>query len=229
MTSLPKGWDAHTHILKHGGLDISRTNVEMQIKNDAAEFVRICEEGEKKRMELQVRKLTDVDLLQEICSDMIGVKSNMSLERIYRLEHSPIRSQMFLIKGTNIPTFVSVHCVRHKFGVEHFVTSNRKDRGGDEEASRNSPVSHTILVNAQAIINMAKERLCMQASKETQRFFHLLQQELRNVDPSLADCMMPKCVYRGGMCFEDKPRGKLEYNWRTYSHKLKPTDSIFLT
>ena len=38
-------------------------------------------------------------------------------------EHSPIRKLMFSWKWTNLPYWVSVHFVRHKFGIEHFVST----------------------------------------------------------------------------------------------------------
>ncbi len=47
--------------------------------------------------------------------------------RILKAGHSPIRTLMFTIK-LEIPYFVSVHFVRHKFGIEHYVQSQRDDR-----------------------------------------------------------------------------------------------------
>ncbi len=43
-------------------------------------------------------------------------------------EHSPIRCLQFRIRLENLPYWVSVHLVRHKLGVEHFVSTQRNDR-----------------------------------------------------------------------------------------------------
>ena len=43
-------------------------------------------------------------------------------------EHSPIRCLQFRIRLENLPYWVSVHLVRHKLGVEHFISSQRDDR-----------------------------------------------------------------------------------------------------
>lgn len=48
--------------------------------------------------------------------------------RILLAEHSPIRCLQFRIRLENLPYWVSVHLVRHKIGVEHFVTTQRDDR-----------------------------------------------------------------------------------------------------
>ena len=51
-------------------------------------------------------------------------------KRILLAEHSPIRLLTFTVRITDLPYWVSVHLVRHKIGVEHFVKTQRSDRGG---------------------------------------------------------------------------------------------------
>ena len=81
-------------------------------------------------MRITVTKLTDKSLVDRACSFTAGSSVEVkSLYKMYKSEHSPIRTQMFWIEMEDIPTFVSVHLVRHKIGVEHFVKSNRLDRG----------------------------------------------------------------------------------------------------
>lgn len=79
-------------------------------------------------MKITARKLTDTSLLEAAAQSTSGkemrVKDSYHLYKWYRSEHSPIRTQLFWIEMLNIPTFVSVHLVRHKIGVEHFVQSN---------------------------------------------------------------------------------------------------------
>lgn len=114
-------------------------------------------------MQIKAEKLTDVSLLRKACGFTIGKKSNAALSSMYEAEHSPIRTQMFWVEMYDIPSFVSTHLVRHKVGVEHFVTSNREDRGGNGNADRMTPVNHAMFINAQSLITMSHKRLCGKA------------------------------------------------------------------
>lgn len=154
-------------------------------------------------MEVRIKKLTDVSLMQQACeATMRGQKSKLSLQKIYQCEHSPIRTQLFWVELIGVPTFVSVHLVRHKVGVEHFVMSNRTDRGGSDEVNRLSPVNHSMLLNAQTLIQMARKRLCSQASKETQDWFKAIKEAVKTVDEDLYHYLVVECEYRNGICPE---------------------------
>ena len=153
-------------------------------------------------MNIKVTKITDKSLADLACSYTTGNEVNVrDMHKLYMSEHSPIRTQMFVVEMQDIPTFVSVHLVRHKIGVEHFVRSNRPDRGGDGTADRNTPVNHMMLINAQALITMARKRLCFKASKETRDVMLKILDGVWGVDKELSDCMMPDCEYRNG-CHE---------------------------
>ena len=52
--------------------------------------------------------------------------------RILLAEHSPIRKLLVSWKWGNLPYWVSVHFVRHKYGIEHFVSTQRTDRTGED-------------------------------------------------------------------------------------------------
>lgn len=157
-------------------------------------------------MKITVTKLTDLSLMQRACEFTINGKSNMSLEKIYRCEHSPIRTQIFWVEMERIPAFVSVHFVRHGVGVTHFVQSLRDDRGGTGNETRNSPVNHAMLVNAQALINMARKRLCYKAHRETVLVMSEIKKQVANLDKDLSAFMVPECLYRKG-CHELKSCG----------------------
>ena len=145
------------------------------------------------------------DMVQELCSTTMGGKvSKVTLDDIAYCEHSPLRFCEFAISMKDIPTFVSVHFVRHKVGVEHFVKSNRTDRGGTGEENRYTPVNHVMKANAQAIINMARKRLCAKASPETRQAMW----QMRESAPEwLKPYLVADCVYRGGWCHELKSCG----------------------
>lgn len=161
-------------------------------------------------MNITVTKLTDKSLMDKACSFTAGHDVEVrSMKKMYLSEHSPIRTALFWVEMHDIPTFVSVHLARHKIWVEHYVKSNRPDRGGDEESNRHTPVNHAMLLNAQALINMARKRLCSKASVETQEVMRRIKQEVAKVDPELAECMVEECLYRRG-CYEFQSCGR----WR---------------
>ena len=153
----------------------------------------------------------DFNLVQRACEmTMDGGKSRISNEEIYRCEHSPIRTKLFWIEMIDIPTFISVHLVRHKIGVEHFVKTNRDDLGGDGEATRNTPVNHGMLINAQALINMARKRLCGKSHEETRKIMRLIKDAVGAIDEDLPNYMVRECEYRNGICPE-KTKCKLYF------------------
>lgn len=154
------------------------------------------------RSVVTIKKLTDDSLMRQACAFTIDKKSRADLGKMYLSEHSPIRTQLFWIEMFDIPTFVSVHLVRHHVGVDHFVKSNRDDRGGDGTETRWTPVNHAMLINAQALINMAHKRLCLKAHIETVRTMIKIKKAIKEVDIMLYDCLVPECAYRGYQCFE---------------------------
>lgn len=131
--------------------------------------------------------------------------SKMTLADIYRCEHSPMRTQLFWVEMFKIPTFVSVHLVRHNVGVTHFVQSNRHNA---DLVDRNTPINHAMLINAQALVNMSRKRLCRKSAKATQDVWRLVKYEIERIDLALAERMVTDCIYRGE-CHELKPCGKL--------------------
>ena len=163
-------------------------------------------------MTVIVEKLTDNNLMREMCESTMHyrLESKMTSLTMYNCEHSPIRAVLFTIKMEGIPSFVSVHLVRHNVGVQHFVQTMRNDRGAEDVANRNTPVNHTMIANAQALINMARKRLCYKASDETREVFNLIVDAIARVDEDLPKFMEPECIYRGGFCHEPKCCGKVE-------------------
>ena len=150
-------------------------------------------------MQITVTKITDKALLNLACQYTVNKAVDVkNMKAFYLSEHSPIRTQLFLIEMKDIPTFVSVHLVRHTVGVLHFVKSNRDDRNGEPNANRNTPVNHMMIANAQAIINMARKRLCSKSHIDTQEVMSIIVNKIDEVDHDLACCLVPECEYRGG-------------------------------
>ena len=119
--------------------------------------------------------------------------------KLIKAEHSPIRKLKFSWRWAELPYWVSVHFVRHKTGIEHFVKTQRTDRTGVDRHGlpQDSPVSHECEANAQALIAISRKRLCSCASEETKNAWQLVKNEVEQVEPMLAKCMVRECVYRG--------------------------------
>lgn len=161
-------------------------------------------------MKIHVRKITNLEDAREALRSTIKDDRDIkaTLDELYRWEHSPMRTQMFFISMLGIPTFVSVHLVRHgDSGKCHFVETNRLDRGGEQGVGRWTPVNHTMFVNAQHLVDISRKRLCGQASPETREVWGEIRQALQVIDPDLAKYMVPNCIYRGGYCPEPRPCG----------------------
>ena len=123
-------------------------------------------------------------------------------------EHSPIRKIRFSWKWKNLKSWVSVHFVRHKYGIEHWVTTQRSDRTGvdRDKSPQDTRVSHECEANAQALIFISRRRLCAQASAETRAAWKDVRDKVAEADPVLASVMVPECIYRG-FCPEFKSCG----------------------
>ena len=113
-------------------------------------------------------------------------------------EHSPIRRMKFYWRWIGLKSWVSVHIVRHKIGIEHWVSTQRSDRTGTnrDELPQGALVNHACEADAQALINISRKRLCSCASSETRAAWQLVKEEIAKTEPELADCMVKECIYR---------------------------------
>ena len=137
--------------------------------------------------------------------DGSAVPSEAWRDKILEAEHSPVRTLMYTIAMHDIPYYSSVHLVRHKFGVEHYVMSQRvnPERGAERQ---DALVTHVMDMNFQALVNMSRKRLCFKADPMTRSIMKAIVDELAKVDPRSAKFCVPECVYRHG-CHEIKSCG----------------------
>lgn len=119
--------------------------------------------------------------------------------KILLSEHSPIRLIKFYWRWKNLKSWVSVHFVRHKIGIEHWVSTQRTDRTGvnRDELPQSAFVNHACEADAQALINISRKRLCNCASKDTREAWQLVKEKIAKKEPELASCMVRECIYRG--------------------------------
>lgn len=117
--------------------------------------------------------------------------------KMLKCKHSPIRTLMFTIE-MEVPYFVSTHFVRHKFGVEHYVQSQRNDRQSSYDrdlAPQSAMVTHVMDINADALMNMAHRRLCTQADITTRYVMSKICQKVIQVNPEFIDHLVPMCEF----------------------------------
>ena len=116
-------------------------------------------------------------------------------------EHSPIRIVEYDITFEDIKQWVTVHLVRHWLGFIPFVHSQREDRRKldvpRDELPQGALNDMDVSINAQAMINVSRKRLCQKASPETRDAWQKVVDAVGQIDPIMAEKCVPNCVYRG--------------------------------
>ena len=119
-------------------------------------------------------------------------------KRILIAEHSTIRSISVKWVWESMKHWVTVHWVRHKW--EKFVRTQRSDRTGidRDELRQDEPQDFTGEANVQHLIDTWRKRLCYMASDETRQYAEDFKMTLHEVEPEIADVLVPNCIYRCG-------------------------------
>lgn len=119
--------------------------------------------------------------------------------KILIAEHSPIRSLIYCFKIKDIKSWSATHFARHHVGIEKWISTQRTDRTGinRDELSQGALVDMEIEANVQALINLARKRLCNQASPETIQVMCEIKKEVAKKDKLVASAMVRECIYRG--------------------------------
>jgi len=175
-------------------------------------------------MNIEIKRITSWERVLNACRMTVNKKylakepSDEFKKALIRSEHSPLRMLEYDITIHDVPYWIHAELCRHHIGVEKFVTTSRPDRvpGGKSrhELPQDALVSMTLSMNAQAIINVSRLRLCRKAADETQGVWQAVIDKLREVEPLLADACVRNCVYRG-FCPEIEPCGYCQtQHWR---------------
>lgn len=139
------------------------------------------------------------DCRTTVGKDELGKEPSRKFKRsILIAEHSPIRDIIIKWRWPNMPHWVTVHWVRHKW--EKFVRTQRTDRTGipREKLPQDEPQTFVGEANTQHLIDTWRKRLCYQASPETRAYAEDFKIKLHEIEPEIADVLVPHCVYRGG-------------------------------
>ena len=129
--------------------------------------------------------------------------------KILKARHSPIRRLRFSFLLEDIPSWVSVHLVRH-IHAQPYVKSQRNDRQSDydrEKAPQDAPVTMIWDMNAEELMVIANKRLCRQASDKTREVVKMMCLEVLKTNPEFTGFLVPMCAYVGE-CKEMYPCGR---------------------
>lgn len=147
-------------------------------------------------------------------------------KKMIRANHSPVRLLVFDVLLEDIPSWVSVHLVRHVHA-QPFVSTQRNDRVKIAEgetydrrkAPQDTPVDMIWHFNIEELVTICHKRLCALASKETRQVvIHIVNAICEKYPEFPRDIFVPLCVYRGGQCDEFKPcKFYLEHGHGYYS------------
>jgi hypothetical protein len=132
-------------------------------------------------------------------------------------EHGPVREVVVKWLWEQIPSWVSVHWVRHKW--ECYVATQRSDRTGipREKLPQDAPVNFMGSANAQNTIDSWRKRLCYKASPETRKLAEDFKEGLyENFEREWSDCLQKNCVYRCGCPEMEECPAKA---WETWMRK----------
>lgn len=144
------------------------------------------------KMEVTVKSLGGWDRVVDavrltVHKESLGKEPSGEFKRSILLEeHSPIMLLEFEVELRGVEQSLSVHLVRHFMGVNWFVGTSRED-----------PVDMKCVLNALDLINISRRRLCSKADPETRKVWREVVEAVRAVDPYVASCCVPNCVYRG--------------------------------
>lgn len=139
------------------------------------------------------------DCRSTVGKDELGHEPSLKFKRAILIsEHSPIRDLIFKWRWRNMPHWVGVHWVRHKW--ECFVRTQRTDRTGipREKLPQDEPQDFTGEANTQHLIDTMRKRLCRQASPETRAYAEDLKMTIHAKEAEVSDVLVPNCIYRCG-------------------------------
>lgn len=189
-------------------------------------------------MEVEVKQLSTLEDINDMAGASYDREVKMGLRKWLASEHTPLRAMMFKLRLNGIKSFIATHFVRHGIGTIWAIESGRTDlqkkmRETLKTIERETPVLMKGQVNAQALINISRRRLCLNSHKDTVKAWKQVKEAVAEVEPVVAQFMVVECVYRNGLCGEPKCCGynktaKFRRELAEYKKNFNeaPTDSI---
>jgi hypothetical protein len=136
----------------------------------------------------------------------VGEPSESWRKRILLAEHAPIRGLWFRVEVTNIKYWIAMELRTHCVGVvpaddiQFAIRSQRTDRTGipRDDLPQSALVTMRVMLNANALINISRRRLCLkEPTEEARHAWRLIVDTVATVDHMVASVCVPDCVYRG--------------------------------
>lgn len=140
------------------------------------------------------------DCRATVAKEELGREPSVKFKRsILISEHDPIRDIEIKFRWRNIPYWIAMHWKTHIWRSR--TNTQRNDRQTDydrNKAPQDSPVDFIGDPNVQHLIDTMRKRLCMMASRETRQYAGDLKAAIHEVEPEIADVLVPNCIYRCG-------------------------------
>lgn len=157
-------------------------------------------------MKIEIVKIVQTDeMLRRTFEHCWGVKSKMNKRRIYACNDSILEIPEYWC-FCNAPRSVAMQMRTHekKNGMYFWMGTGRKDRTDriPGEYSRDQIVPFVMKLTARAIKEISHYRMCRKAEEPTRLFMGEFQRVLSEIEPELAEQMMPMCKFRNGICTE---------------------------
>lgn len=114
-------------------------------------------------------------------------------------EHSPLREVVYRVECYDVPRRAMSHLVRHHEGIEKYVETSRPDRNPNADPDK---VNVAFTINAQALIQISRSRLCNKAWYDTKTLWECIIESISEIDPIVVKYCVPNCLYRLGICPE---------------------------
>lgn len=156
--------------------------------------------------EIKVYKMGDSDFfLSKTMLHCWNVKSKMNRKKIFASNDSILEIPEYWI-FCRAPRSVAAQLRTHekKHGSYFWMGTSRPDRADavQGEYSRDQIVPFVMKLTARALKEIAHYRMCRKAEKPTRDFLCELKLKIAEIEPCLAEEMVPLCVFRGGICTE---------------------------
>jgi hypothetical protein len=145
------------------------------------------------------------ELLKQTMKHCWGIESKMNKTKLFACNDSILEIPEYYA-FCSAPRAVAAQLRTHekKHGMYFWMATARPDREDAVKGnySREQEVNFVMKLTAKAIKEISHYRMCAKAEYPTRKFMLAFKEELRKIEPELAENMVPLCVYRGGICTE---------------------------
>lgn len=157
-------------------------------------------------MEIEIIKIEQMDdVLKRVFKHIWGVDSKMNRKKLFASNDSILEIPEY-VAICNVPRSVALQIETHKKKHRSYMwlgtaRPDRTDRVAGEY-SREQIIPMVIVFTPRWIKEVSHYRMCTKAEAPTRKFMDLFKARMSEVEPALAEQMVPMCVFRNGLCTE---------------------------